>query len=110
MKTFSKLALAVALVLLAAAAYATDAPAPVTLNGKIACAHCTLKLEGVKECQDVLVVEKDGQPTYYYVVKNDTAKKFGHVCNGYKGAVVTGTVTTKDGKQWIEPTRMEAQG
>ena len=112
MKTASRIALALAVVLLAATAtFAADAAAPVTLTGKIACGHCTLKLEGLKDCQDVLVVTgADGKPSYYYVVKNDVAKKFGHVCKSEKGATVTGTLTEKDGKQWIEPTQIEGQG
>jgi hypothetical protein len=82
MKIASRIALALAVVLLAAtAAFAADAAAPVTLTGKIACGHCTLKLEGLKDCQDVLVVTgADGKASHYYVVKNDVAKKFGHVC------------------------------
>jgi hypothetical protein len=112
MKTVSRIALALAVVLLAAtAAFAADAAAPVTLSGKIACGHCTLKLEGLKDCQDVLVVTgADGKASYYYVVKNDVAKKFGHQCKGEKAATVTGTVTEKDGKHWIDATKMEAQG
>jgi hypothetical protein len=86
------------------AALAAD---PVTLTGKIACAHCTLKLEGVTSCQDVLVVEKDGKPTYYYVAKNEVAKSFGHVCSGEKKATVTGTLSEKDGKTWIEASEIK---
>ena len=91
---------------LAFLAYAGEKEKTVTLSGNVACAHCTLKLEGVKECQDVLVVEgKDGGN--YFLVKNDVAEKFGHNCQGQKAAKVTGTVTKKDGKMWLAATKME---
>ena len=85
---------------------AQAADAPVTLTGKIACAHCTLKEPGVKDCQDVLVVEGENAGKYY-LVQNDALKKFGHTCRGYKAARVTGVVTEKDGKKWIEATSIE---
>jgi hypothetical protein len=107
MKRLALFACALAVVLgLSAAALASDAK-EVTLTGKIACAHCTLKLEGVTSCQDVLVVEKDGKPTYYYVAKNEVAKSFGHVCSGEKKATVTGTLSEKDGKTWIEASEIK---
>jgi hypothetical protein len=55
----------------------------VTVSGKITCAKCTLKKADAKSCQDVLVVA------------------------GEKGATVTGTVTEKDGKKWLTPSKME---
>jgi len=91
---------------LAFLAYAGEQEKAVTLSGNIACAHCTLKLEGVKECQDVLVVAgKDGGN--YFLAKNDVLDKFGHTCQGQKPAKVTGTVTKKDGKMWLAATKME---
>ena len=94
---------------LALLAMAGEEGKPVTLTGKIACAHCTLKKADAKECQDVLVVEA-GQTMKagdYYLVKNDVLSKFGHSCEGYKDAVVTGTVTEKDGKIWLTASKME---
>jgi phosphosulfolactate phosphohydrolase-like enzyme len=105
MKTIAKLGLALALVAgLLAVATAGD---ETTLTGKIMCAKCTLKKADATKCQDVLVVEAGGQSTEYYVEKNAVAEKFGHVCQGTKAAVVTGTVTEKDGKKWISPSKME---
>ena len=79
-----------------------------TVTGKVMCAKCTLKKADATKCQDVLVV-KDGEKTAeYYVEKNAVAAKFGHVCGGEKPAVVTGTVSEKDGKKWIAPSKMEA--
>lgn len=88
---------------LAFLAYAGEQEKPVTLSGNIACAHCTLKLEGVKECQDVLVA--GGQN--YFLAKSEALEKFGHTCQGQKAAKVTGTVTKKDGKMWLTATKVE---
>ncbi len=105
MKTIAKLGLALALVVsLVAAATAAD---EVTLTGKVLCAKCTLKKADAKECQNVLVVKDGDKAAEYYVEKNDVATKFGHVCTGQKDAVVTGTVSEKDGKKWISATKME---
>ena len=105
MKTIAKLGLALALVVgLVAAATAAD---EVTLTGKVMCAKCTLKKADAKECQNVLVVKDGDKTAEYYVEKNDVATQFGHVCKGEKDAVVTGTVSEKDGKKWISPSKME---
>jgi len=105
----SRLFVAIALVAalgLASAAFAAD----VTLSGKIACAHCTLKKADAKECQDVLVVAGEkGASTEYYIVKNAVLEKFGHTCSGEKAATVTGSVSEKDGKKWITPSKMDAK-
>jgi hypothetical protein len=79
-----------------------------TLTGKVTCAKCTLKKADAKECQDVLVVtDAKGAKAEYYIVKNDVAQKFGHVCSGETPAKVAGAVTEKDGKKWIAATTME---
>jgi hypothetical protein len=106
MKTTLKLGLALALVMgLVAGVNAGD---ETTLTGSISCAKCTLKKADATECQDVLVVKDGDAKGEYYVVKNDVAKEFGHVCGGEKAAVVTGTVKEKDGKKWISAAKMEA--
>ncbi len=109
MKMKSKLFVAIALVAalgLASAAFAAD----VTLTGNVACAKCTLKKADAKECQDVLVVAgANGATTEYYIVKNAVLKDFGHTCTGEKAVTVTGTVSEKDGKKWITPSRMNAK-
>jgi len=79
----------------------------VTVEGKIACAKCTLET-GAKDCQDVLVVEKDGETVHYYLTKNEVTKEYGHACQGYKPAVVTGNVEEKDGQMWLTATKMAA--
>ncbi|HXY39505.1 MAG TPA: DUF6370 family protein [Vicinamibacteria bacterium] len=103
MKMVAKLSLALAVVLaLVAGAYAAD---ETTITGSVMCAKCNLKKADATKCQDV-VVAADG--TEYYVAKNDVSTKFGHVCKDSKAATVTGKVTEKDGKKWIEPSKMEA--
>jgi len=105
-KTLALLVLALGLA--AGSSHVAPAADEITVSGTVACAHCTLKREGVTSCQDVLV-SKDatGASTDYYITKNDVAKKFGHVCSGETPATVTGTVAEKDGKKWITPSKME---
>ncbi len=102
MKMLAKAGLALALVLgLMAVANAAD---ETTVTGKVMCAKCTLKKADATKCQDVVVANG----AEYYVEKNDVAKKFGHTCQGEKDVTVTGTVSEKDGKKWIAPSKMEA--
>lgn len=107
----SRLVPAIAITLVAAFGLASAAlAADVTLSGKVACVHCTLKKTDAKECQDVLVVAGEkGATTEYYLVKNAVSEKFGHVCKGEKAATVTGAVSEKDGKKWITPSKMDAK-
>jgi hypothetical protein len=106
MKAMAAVCVALVLVLgMAASAVTAD---PVTVTGKVMCAKCTLKKADAKECQDVLVVkDAKGATAEYYLVKNAVQEKFGHVCTGEKPATVTGTVTEKDGKKWLEATKMD---
>jgi Family of unknown function (DUF6370) len=106
MKTIARVGLAFAVVLgLAATLPAGD---QTTVTGKVMCAKCSLGKADAKQCQDVLVsTDASGKVTEYYIEKTDAARAFGHVCQNEKAAVVTGTVTEKDGKMWIAPSRME---
>ena len=79
----------------------------VTLTGNIVCAKCTLKVQGLKDCQNVLMVKEAQQDVQYWLVNNDVTKAFGEVCTAVKPVTVTGTVETKDGKNWISPTKIE---
>lgn len=104
MKTRSKLVLIVAAVVaLSLAAKAEETT--VILSGKIVCAKCSLKKADAKECQNVLVVAGD-QGGEYYVTANEV-KGNDHVCSGEKAVTMTGTVTEKDGKKWIKPSKIE---
>jgi hypothetical protein len=106
MKNIAKVGLALALALgLAAAIQAGD---ETTVTGKVMCAKCALKKADADKCQDVLVSKDgDGKVSEYYLEKTAALEAFGHVCQGEKSAVVTGTVSEKDGKTWIAPSKME---
>ena len=98
-----------ALVVPALAAFAADKPAEVTLSGEVKCASCLMKKADAKGCQDVLVVaDKGGKTTEYYLTKNAVAEKIGMSCSAPKKAVATGTVSEKGGKKWLTATKLEA--
>lgn len=102
MKTIAKLAVALALVV----GFVSTAVADETVTGKLTCAKCSLKK--ADQCQDVLITtDAAGKTTEYYVEKNDVAKAYGHTCKGEKPATVTGAVSEKDGKKWIEASKIE---
>lgn len=107
MRTLSRVGLAVALVLAVVSLGVASEEKEITVAGKIQCAKCTLKKDGAKECQGVLVVEGE-QAGEYYLTKNAVTEEFGHVCAGSKDAIVTGTLSEKDGKHWLAATKMEA--
>ena len=86
------------------------AAADETFEGTLVCAKCYLKRPDAKECQDVLLVPSSGgAKTEYYVTKNDVAKKAGEACTAEVKAKVTGTVSQKDGKTWLTPSKIEKQ-
>jgi hypothetical protein len=79
-----------------------------TLEGTLVCAKCYLKKPDAKECQDVLLVPADnGAKREYYITKNDVAKKAGEACTTEVKARVTGTVSAKDGRTWLTPSKIE---
>lgn len=80
----------------------------VTLSGEMMCAKCTLKVEGVTKCQDVLVTKgEDGEKTHYYVVKNEVAEKAGHTCASKRPVTATGTIAEQDGRIWLTASSLE---
>ncbi len=99
-KTLTALTFVAALFALAGAAWAEHHEKSITVTGEIQCAMCTLKKADAKECQNVLVV-KGEHAGEYYLVKNEVAEAYGHVCKGSKPATITGTVTERDGKTWL---------
>lgn len=93
-------------------ASADDAGAKVTIEGMAQCAKCTLK--ETKTCQNVVVVEKDGKTTKYYLVHDAVSKK-AHSPAGFCTAVkdagptvkVEGTCEKQDGKLLVTATKIE---
>ena len=107
MKLFRLLIALAAVATLAGFAYAGEEAKTVTVTGKIVCAKCVLQKADAKECQNVLVAEESGKTVEYYIAKNALSEEFGHTCMGEKQVIATGTVSEKDGKTWITPTKMD---
>ena len=79
----------------------------VTITGSMVCGKCTL--HETKECQNVVQVAKGRQNRQLLPAQNDVSKaSHKAVCGGSSEKVtVTGTVTEKDGKQMMTPTKIE---
>lgn len=78
-----------------------------TLKGTILCAMCALK-ESPK-CETAIQV-KEGTKlvTYYFLDKGEAESYHDAVCGGERNeGTVTGTVSTKEGKQYITPKKVE---
>ena len=107
MKTMIRVAMALALVLSVVSMARAE---ETTLSGTMVCAKCTLKKADATKCQDVLVVKDDkGATTEYYIAKNAASEEAGHQCSKEAKATVTGTVSEKDGKQWIEASKIDKE-
>ena len=106
MKKLAVLTVALLAVALLGGVLAEEKGKEVTVEGTVMCAMCTLKEGDWKECQNVIQVKKGEETVSLYIVKNDVAEEFGHVCTGSKDATVTGTVSEKDGRKWITPSKM----
>jgi hypothetical protein len=105
-----KLAAIAALTILVAASVVVPAAATLdeTFKGTLVCAQCELKKPDAHECQDVLLVEDGkGGTAEYYITKNAVAEKAGEACTLKIPATVTGTVSQKDGKTWLTPSKIE---
>jgi hypothetical protein len=76
----------------------------VTLKGTITCAKCDLKLE--KDCATVIQV-KDGDKTVTYYFSEAKGKDHKAICTEAKKGSVTGTVSEKDKKMIITPSKVE---
>ncbi|WP_439624601.1 DUF6370 family protein [Gemmata sp.] len=95
---------------LAAGAAALAADKEVKLTGSLVCGKC--KLKETAKCTNVLQV-KEGDKVVNYYLDDTGAKEAYHegACGGdaVEGVTVTGTVTEKDGKKTIKPTKVETK-
>jgi hypothetical protein len=91
------------LVILAISAQAADKE--VTLKGKITCAKCMLKLQGIRKCTTCIQVKEGDKDVVYLFLDKGSKEAYHHeVCGGgEKEGMVTGTVFEKDGTKWIKP-------
>ncbi len=80
----------------------------VKLTGTLVCGKCILK--ETPKCSNVLQV-KEGEKTINYYLDDKAAAEPYHegVCGGDKveGVTVTGTVSEKDGKKYVKPTKVD---
>ena len=106
MKKLAVLTVALLAVALLGGVLAGEKEKEVTVEGTVMCAMCTLKEADLKDCQNVIQFKKGDEMVNLYIVNNDVAEEFGHVCTGSKEATVTGTVSDKDGRHWITPSKM----
>jgi hypothetical protein len=86
---------------------ADTASKDVTITGTMVCAKCTL--HETKSCQNVVQVSQDGKTVNYYLKQNKVSKAaHDPICGGSSEKVtVTGTVTEKDGKEMMTPTKID---
>ena len=106
MKLF--LAAAVLLAVSSSQLFADDSTNEVTITGSMACGKCTLHL--TKECQNVVQVTKDGKTVNYFLEQNDVSKAaHSPICDpsNSENVTVSGTVTEKDGKEILTPTKID---
>ena len=80
----------------------------VKLVGTLKCGKCGLKL--TPKCSNALQV-KEGEKVVTYILDDKGNREDYHegVCGDGKieGVTVVGTITEKDGKKWIKPTKVE---
>jgi hypothetical protein len=90
--------------------FADEKKKDVKLTGTLVCAKCKLELDGIKKCTNALQV-KEGEKTITYLLDDKGTKEDYHdaVCGGgeTKDVTVTGSLTEKDGKKWVKPTKVE---
>lgn len=111
-KLFPMLAVAVLFAATSLLVRADDAGAKVSLKGMAQCAKCTLK--ETPTCQNVVLVEKDGKTSKYYLVHDEVSKK-AHSSAGFCTAAkdagptvkVEGTCENKDGKLTVTAAKIE---
>lgn len=82
----------------------------VKVTGTLVCGKCALK--ETAKCSNVLQVKEGGKTVNYYLDDKGMKEPYHEgVCGGDKieGVTVTGTVTEKDGKKTLKPTKVETK-
>src|SRR5438874_1130742 len=81
-------------------------PEKKTLEGTLTCTKCALG--ETKDCEHALIVkEGDKKVKYYLKDKGGEEKYHAACCTADVGAKVTGTITEKDKKKFIEDPKVE---
>ena len=96
-----------ALVGVSAVVTAQDKGKQVTLKGDLLCAKCALGQ--ATECTTAIQV-KEGDKTVTYLLDDKGSAEEHHepICGGgKKEGTVTGTVSERDGKKYVKPTKVE---
>src|SRR5689334_15509583 len=85
-------------------------PKEVKLTGTLVCGKCSLK--ATPKCSNVLQVKEGDKLVNYFLDDKGNAESYHEgVCGGDKveGVTVVGTLTEKDGKKWVKPTKVETK-
>ena len=77
----------------------------VKLEGEGQCAKCSLGI--ADKCENVLVVEKDGKKTNYFLAGDKSKAFHKNLCQGTKKTKVAGSCEKKDDKLVVTVTEIE---
>ena len=77
----------------------------VTLKGTITCAKCDLGLE--TKCYTVIKVKEGDKDIVYYFDSKSDKTNHAKICKTPTEGTVTGTVSNKDGKNWVTVSKVE---
>ena len=95
-----------ALMALAAPAFAAENNKVITITGEGKCGKCSLK--ETEKCQNVIEAKEDGKTVKYYLADNKVSKDFHkEVCKETKKVKATGTVKEVDGKKELTAKKIE---
>jgi hypothetical protein len=82
----------------------------VKLTGTLVCGKCNLKM--TPKCSNVLQVKEGDKVVNYFLDDKGMGETYHEgVCGGDKveGVTVTGSVTEKDGKKYVKPTKVDTK-
>jgi hypothetical protein len=76
-----------------------------TLKGTITCGKCDLKES--EKCHTVIKVKDGDKEVVYWFTGKNIKKNHADICQGAKQGSVTGTVSEKEGKHYVDVTKVE---